>query len=449
MLGRIRTVKTAVAVASALLLAAPANLSAQVFEPETFTLDNGMEVVVVSNHRAPIVSHMVWYKVGAADEPEGKSGIAHFLEHLMFKGTKTMKPGEFSEIIALNGGRENAFTSQDFTGYYQTVSKDRLELMMKHEADRMANLVLTDDVVLPERDVILEERRSRTDNNPGAQLGEMVNATLYLHHPYGTPVIGWENEMRELDTEDALAFYERWYAPNNAILIVSGDVSAEEVRPLAEKYYGALEARPMPPRERVGEPRQWAPRRVELTTAKVGQPSISINYFAPGYRVAEGNEAYALQVLAEIMGGSTGRLYRELVIEQGIAASAGNYYSPTSYDGTDYTFWISPVPGGDLDELEAALRTEIDKLLADGVTDEEVEGAKQRLVDAAVFARDEVSTAAQVFGRALTAGQSVEDVEDWPNRIAKVTSADVMAAAKEIILPEASVTGVLNTEPSS
>ena len=308
-------------------LAVSAGARAEVFNPETFTLDNGMDVVVIPNRRAPIVQHMVWYKVGAADEPVGKSGTAHFLEHLLFKGTERMAPGRFSEIVAENGGQENAFTSSDYTGYYQTVARDRLEIMMDLEADRMTNLRLTDELVLPERDVVLEERRSRIDNEPGSKLREMMNAALYLNHPYRYPVIGWEHEIRALTTRDALDFYERWYAPNNAILIVAGDITAEEVRPLAEKYYGAIPARAVPERRRASEPEQHAPRRVRLESERVRQPSVSISYLAPSHNRGAVEHAYPLLVLDEILGGgATSRLYRSLVVEQGIAAAAGSSY---------------------------------------------------------------------------------------------------------------------------
>ncbi|HSR72282.1 MAG TPA: pitrilysin family protein, partial [Kiloniellales bacterium] len=345
------------------LLGAGARLEARVFDPESFMLDNGLQVVVVTNRRAPIVTHMIWYKVGAADEKPGESGNAHFLEHLMFKGTETLKPGEFSEIIALNGGQENAFTSQDFTAYFQSVARDRLEIVMKHEADRMANLVLTDEVVLPERDVVLEERRSRIANNPGAQLSEMVQATLYLNHPYRLPVIGWEHEIRALNTETALAFYRRWYAPNNAVLIVAGDVTAEEVRPLAERYYGEVAARPVPERRRPAEPEQAASRRVTLESPQVRQPSLSISYIAPGHNAPDGI-SHALQVLEEILGGgTTSRLYTALVVEQGLAASAGSNYGGSSLDLSDFTVYASPRPGLEMEPLETALRAEIARLL--------------------------------------------------------------------------------------
>ncbi|MEE8144082.1 MAG: pitrilysin family protein, partial [Kiloniellales bacterium] len=282
--------------------AGPTAAQAKIFEPETFTLDNGLQVVVITNRRAPIVTHMLWYKVGAADEPAGRSGIAHFLEHLMFKGTEALGPGEFSQIIARNGGRENAFTSYDYTGYYQTVASDRLEIVMKHEADRMTNLKLTDELVLPEREVVLEERRSGVDREPSSQLSEALRAALFLNHPYRLPVIGWEDEIHALTKDDAVTFYRRWYAPNNAVLIVAGDVSTDEVRRLAETYYGPIPAREIPLRQRPQEPPQLAARRVVLENPRVRQPSITIRYLAPSYNAGQSEHAYALQVLDQILG---------------------------------------------------------------------------------------------------------------------------------------------------
>src|SRR5882762_9074070 len=219
-----------------LALAITHSASAQQFGAEGFTLANGLEVVVIPNHRVPAVTQMVWYKAGGADEVAGKSGIAHFLEHLMFKGTTEVAPGMFSRIVAQNGGRDNAFTGEDYTAYHQTVALDRLPLVMKLESDRMANLVITDAVVLPEREVIIEERRSRIDNSPAALLNEQVNTAIYLHHPYRIPTIGWEHEMEQLSTADALAHYRAWYAPNNAVLVVAGDVTAAQLKPIAEQY---------------------------------------------------------------------------------------------------------------------------------------------------------------------------------------------------------------------
>ena len=425
-------------------------LQAKIFEPESFVLDNGLQVVVITNRRAPIVTHMIWYKVGAADEEPGKSGLAHFLEHLMFKGTDSLAPGEFSKIIARHGGRENAFTSQDFTGYYQTIKSDRLEIVMKHEADRMTNLTLTDELVLPERDVILEERRSRVDNEPASQLGEMARAAQFLNHPYRMPVIGWAGEIADLTTEDAIAFYRRWYAPNNAVLVLAGDVTAADVRPLAETYYGVIPARTLPARVRVREPEQLAPRRITLKNPRVRQSSLTISYLAPSYRTASGAEAYALQILDEILGGgATSRLYRSLVVEQGLAASAGSGYRPGSLDLSTFSLYVSPRLGVEIDAAEAALRAALARLLADGVSAEEVDTAKRRLRSGAVYARDNLNTGPRIFGSALTTGRSVADVEAWPERIAAVTAEEVNKALRAVFLEERSVTSVLLAEPTS
>jgi zinc protease len=445
-----RRLATALLLVVAVLLLHARDAAARVFDPETFTLSNGMQVVVVTNARAPIVTHMVWYKVGAADELAGESGNAHLLEHLMFKGTKLLGPGEFSRIIAKNGGQENAFTSYDYTAYFQTVAKDRLELVMKYEADRMQNLVLTEDLVASEREVVLEERRSRIDNDPASRLRETMTAVQFLNHPYRIPVIGWMHEIKQLNAKTALAFYRRWYAPNNAVLIVAGDVTADEVRPLAEKYYGAIPARPVPERVRAAEPPQAAARRVTLKSADVRQPGLAISYLAPSYHSAGSEHAYALQVLDEILGGGTAsRLYRSLIVDQGLAASASASYSASALDLSTFDISVSPRPGVDIEQLEAGVRAEIAKLLQDGVTEDEVATAKARLAAGAVYARDSLSTAPRVFGRALTTGSTVADVEAWPDRIATVTVEQVMAAARAVFRDESSVTGVLLPEPTS
>src|SRR5690606_16382459 len=297
----------------------------------------------------------------------GKSGIAHFLEHLMFKGTDTVKPGDFSKIVARHGGRDNAFTGQDYTGYHQTIAKDYLDRVMELEADRMANLVLTDAVVDPERDVILEERRARIDNQPGALLGEAMGSAMFRNHPYRIPIIGWEAEIRGLKTQDALDFYERHYAPNNAILVVAGDVTVDELRQLAEKHYGSIPRREVAPRERVSEPPQVAARRVILDSPQVREPSLRRNYLAPSHTAGETQHAYALEVLSEIVGGgSTGRLYRDLVIERGIAASAGAWYSADTLDMSTFGFFATPRQGRTVEEVEAALDAALTKLLEEG-----------------------------------------------------------------------------------
>ena len=421
---------------------------AAVFNPETFTLDNGMQVVVVTNRRAPVVSHHVWYKVGSADSPPGKSGLPHFLEHLMFKGTDDLESGEFSRIVARNGGNENAFTGPDYTGYFQTIARDRLETVMRMEANRMTRLKLEPGEVLTERDVVLEERSQRVDNDPGSRLGELVNATQYLNHPYRLPVIGWRHEIAGYTREDALDFYRTWYAPINAVLIVAGDIDAAELRPLAEKYYGVIPARPVPERQRLGEPPQQAPREVDLADPRVQQPSLSRSYLAPSFNAGESEHAYALEVLAEILGGtSTSRLYRALVIDQKLATSAGAYYRGTSLDLTTLRAYASPRPGVTLDELEAALDAQIARLRSEPITAAEVERATGRMIAEAVYARDSLSTAVRSFGAALATGGTVEDVEAWPERIGAVTAEQVNAAAAYVFDAGRSVTGRLKPAP--
>ncbi|MEE8394286.1 MAG: pitrilysin family protein, partial [Rhodospirillales bacterium] len=371
-----------VLVAALLLLLAVSGRTADggVFNPQTFELANGMQVVVVPNHRVPVVTHMVWYKAGSADDPPGKSGIAHLLEHLMFKGTNKLKPGEFSEILARNGGQENAFTSRDYTAYYQSVAVDRLELVMEMEADRMTNLVLGGEDVETEKRVILEERRQRTDNNPGSILAEHLSAALFLNHPYRRPIIGWQHEIEGLTLADALSFYRRWYAPNNAILTVAGDITAEELRPLAEKYYGRIPSVPAVARSRPTEPPHRAARQVVLSDERVRQPTWSRTFLAPSYTHGAAEHAYPLEVLSEILGGgATTRLYRTLVVERKLAISAGASYSPDSLGPTGFAFYASPQTGVSVDRIEREMELEIARLLKDGVSREELDRAKRGL----------------------------------------------------------------------
>ncbi|MCX7630083.1 MAG: insulinase family protein [Geminicoccaceae bacterium] len=415
-----------------------------VFHPECFRLANGMEVVVVTSRRAPAVAHYVWYRVGCADSPPGKSGLPHFLEHLMFKGTKNVPPGEFSKIVARNGGNDNAFTSWDFTAYFQTIASDRLELVMSLEADRMANLDLSDEHVYPERDVILEERKQRIDNEPQALLGEAVQAAQFLHHPYRLPIIGWLHEIASYTREDAVDFYERWYAPNNAILIVVGDVDADTLRPLAERHYGPLPPRAVPPRRRVQEPPQRAARRVELADPRVRQPQLVRSYLAPSQHADPEGHSAGLEVLTELFGGgTTSRLYRSLVVEQALAAAAGAGYQPWSLDPTSLRLYATPRPGVPVDRLEAALDAEIAKLLDGGVSEDELERTKGRMLAEAVYARDSLGGVARLFGTALTTGLGIEAVEGWPQRIASVDRAAVEAAARAVFVRAHSVTGRL------
>jgi len=417
---------------------------AGVFNPTTFTLKNGMQVVIVENHRVPVVAHMMWYRVGSADEGPGETGIAHFLEHLMFKGTKKRKPGEFSQIVARNGGQENAFTSTDYTAYFQTIAADRLEMVMEMEADRMTNLVITDKEVEPERLVVLEERRSRVDNNPGAILGEHINGALFLNHPYRNPVIGWEHDIKALDIKRILAFYKRWYAPNNAILVVAGAITAEQVRPLAKKYYGKIPAQPPVVRNRAKEPPQKAAREVVLRDKRVRQPSWRRSFLAPTLQWGDKTHVYPLEVLSNILGsGASSRLYRRLVVENKTAVSSGAYYSGDDRGPGRFVFYASPRGDVTMDALELAVEAEITDIIKNGITADEVLRAKERMVAEAVYARDSLSGGARALGAALASGLSVDDVESWPDNIAAVTAKQINEAAKALFDNNRSVTGLL------
>ena len=420
---------------------------AGLFNPESFTLANGMQVVVISDHRAPVVTQMVWYKVGAADEPLGKSGIAHFLEHLMFKGTDRFGTGEFSDIVAKNGGRENAFTSLDYTAYFQTVALDRLETVMELEGDRMVNLTLTEEQILSERDVVLEERRSRVDNDPGSQLIEQMTATQVLAYPYRVPVIGWESEIRQLSLSDATDFYRAHYAPNNAILVIAGDVTADDVRPLAEKYFGGIPAREVPPRLRTDEPPQLAARRLEMSHPRVPQPLWRRSYLAPSVMWGESQHSLPLQVLADIIGGgTTSRFYRSLVVDKKLAAQASAFYNSSNLGPSRFFLVGVPVNGGSIDDVEAEMLAVIERVAEEGVTQEELDRAKNGMLASAIYARDNVQGAARTFGAALAIGRSIEDVESWPDRVEAVTVEDVNAAARVIFDAAKSVTAILRPE---
>ena len=417
----------------------------------TFTLDNGLEVVVVPDHRAPVVTHMLWYRVGAADEPPGKSGIAHFLEHLMFKGTENRPEGEFSRVIAELGGQENAFTSADYTGYFQRVAREHLGLMMEYEADRMASLTLTDAQVEAELQVVIEERASRVENDPSSQLSEALSATLYQSHPYRLPVIGWQHEIETLNREDALAFYDRFYTPNNAILVVAGDATAEQVRELAEATYGLVERRAEPgDRFRPREPEPVAARDVTLVSPRVDQENVRRAWLAPSYATAQPGEAEALDMLAGILGGGeTGRLYRQLILDEQIATSVGAWYQGSALDDSQVTVFGLPTPGVSLESLAAGFDRVIARMAEAGPTVEEMERTRNSLIASTVFAQDSQSSLARIYGTALTTGSTVEDVHSWIDRIRAVTKEDVAAAARRYLTQERSVTGYLRSAPAA
>jgi zinc protease len=429
------------------VIATPSLAVAQQRGPEVadFTLANGLELVVIPDHRAPVVTHMIWYKVGAADETPGKSGLAHFLEHLMFKGTAKNPTGKFSQVVARIGGQENAFTSQDYTGYYQRVPSDQLKTVMEFEADRMTGLQLTDDVVLPERNVILEEQNQRIGNNPRARLGEQIDAALYLNNPYGKPVIGWRHEMEELSRDDAIGFYRRFYAPNNAVVVIAGDVDPAKARALVEETYGKVPRHNnLPPRIRAQEPPPVAARSLTLADARAEIPTLQREYLVPSFATSKRGESMALEVLAHILGsGSNSRLYRGLVVDKQVAVAANAWYDASTLDLSKFAIGSSPRPGVTLTQLEAETDAIVVEVIAKGVTAEELERAKTRLIADAVYALDNQASMARWYGTALTTGASVNDVKNWPDRIRAVTAEQVQDAARQWLDKRRSVTGYL------
>lgn len=410
-----------------------------------FMLDNGMQVVVVEDHRAPVVMHMVWYKAGSADEQPGVSGVAHFLEHLLFKATDTLESGEFSKVVSANGGRDNAFTSYDYTAYYQRVAADRLELMMQMESDRMVNIRLSEDDIATERDVIIEERNQRTENSAGALFREQRIAAQYLNHRYGVPIIGWKHEMENLGLDDALAYYETFYAPNNAILVVAGDVYPEDVKTLAETYYGVIPANPdLPERVRPQEPPQTSARRMEFRDPRVSQEYVTRSYLAPERDAGDQREAAALTMLAQVLGsGPNSVLARELQFGTKEAVYVSSFYSGVSLDDATFNLVIVPAEGVSLADGEAALDKTVQQFIKDGVDPEHLDRIKMQLRASQIYARDAADSVGNRYGRALTSGLTIQDVRDWPEILQSITGEEIVAAAEAIFDKNNSVTGWL------
>lgn len=416
-----------------------------------FTLSNGMQVVVIPDHRSPVVTHMVWYKIGAADEQRGVSGIAHFLEHLMFKSTDKIAVGEFSKIVGRLGGQDNAFTGHDATSYFQRTAKDRLPTMMEMEADRMVNLRLDEKEVLTERDVILEERRSRIDNNPSSLFDEQMNAALYLNHPYGVPVIGWYHEMAKLSRADAMDFYKRAYAPNNAILVVSGDVTNDEVKALAEATYGKIPSNPKVNSKRVRptDPPQIVARHIDYKDPRAGNSSFHRYYVAPSYVTAKPGEAEALDLLMKIAGaGSTSRIYKKLVVQDKIASQTSGDYAGYGLDGGTISLYATAADGVSLPKVEAAIDEVLADLVANGVTAGELERAKSSFLADYIFESDNQATLARRYGWGLTVGRTVAQIEAWPEAISKVTADDIKKVAALYLDLRHSVSGYLEPDKS-
>lgn len=409
---------------------------AKVFNAESFTLANGMQVVVIPNTRAPVVTHMVWYKVGGSNEVAGKSGLAHFLEHLMFKGSENVAPGEFSKRVRALGGNDNAFTTQDYTAYHQSIAVQHLETVMAMEADRMKSMLLPPEEFESERKVVLEERNQNTENDPRAHFVEQMRYALFPAHPYGTPVIGWKQDIESLTREDAMNFHKVWYAPNNAILVVAGDITADKLRPLTEKYYGSIPANPIP--TKTFPPVNEFPGQVTMTLRdpRIHQEQLFRLYRAPNAKNRP--ESLALQVLEEIMSGNAStRLYKSLVVEQKIATAASLGYQGAARDLGSITVSLIPAKGASMEKLGAAFDAEIAKLVNGGVGEKELAEAKMRMKDSADYARDSLSGPARTVGTALAVGLTLDDVEYWPYNIDTVTADQVKQAAVKYLLTDA------------
>jgi zinc protease len=432
-----------------LYLCAAVPLRAQTIEDQvsSFQLDNGMDVVVIEDTRAPAVVHMVWYRAGSADEQAGVSGVAHFLEHLLFKGTEKLEPGEFSEIVKANGGRDNAFTSFDYTGYFQRIAADRLGLMMEMEADRMKNIQLDREDILTERDVIIEERNQRVENDPAALFREQRMAAQFLNHPYGTPIIGWRHEMVNLDLDDAMAYYEQFYSPNNAVLVVAGDVKADDVLEMAQEHYAPIpKNEALPERVRAAEPPQMAERRITFTDPRVAQPYVMRTYLAPERDPGDQRTAAALTLLAEVLGGSqTSVLAQDLQFEEKRSVYAGAFYSGLSLDDTTFGIVNVPTEGVSLEEAEADMDRVVAEFLKNGVETEQLDRIKFQLRASQVYELDSSNSLARRYGAALTSGLTIEDVHEWPDILQSITPEEIIAAGQEIFDRDNAVTGFLQT----
>lgn len=410
-------------------------------------LPNGFKVVVQEDHRSPVVVSQVWYRAGSVDEFNGTTGVAHVLEHMMFKGTKKVPAGQFSRIVAAAGGKENAFTSRDYTVYFQQLEKSHLELSMKLEADRMVNLNMSDAEFAKEIQVVMEERRWRTDDKAQALVGEQLMATTFNAHPYRRPVIGWMNDLESMTANDARGWYKRWYAPNNATLVVVGDVKPQEVFRLAKKYFGPLKARKLPERKPQEEPVQKGERRVTVK-APAKLPYVALAYHAPKLTKVDDWEPYALEILAGVMDGNpASRLNRELVRQERIAVNVSAGYDAVNRGPALFEFDGMPSEGHTAESLEKAIRAQIEKIKKDGVTEDELQRVKAQVIAADVYQRDSMFYQAMQIGMLESTGLSWRDIDQFPKRLQAVTAEQVKEVANRYLNDDHLTVATLDPQP--
>ena len=411
------------------------SLRAAVYNPQVHKLENGLEVIVLENHRAPLVMHMMCFKVGTNDSPWGKSGLAHYLEHLMFKGRQTSAAGNIMREVMRLGGDLNAQTTTTYTFYHETVPQAYLEKIMKLDAERMSRLEIEDRWAKPEIDVILEERHMRVDNTVAGKFMEALNASDIRHHPSRLPVIGWAHEIRNYTTKDAQDFYQKWYAPNNAFLVIAGDVTFEKAKKLAEKYYGSIPARPLPSRLKIEEPEAYEARQtLEMTSDILENPLYVERYYAPGFNQATKEEFYAFVVLENLLSRAvTGRLTESLVEKQQLAVQVSASYSGLAAGPGTLQLMMVPSPKTSLSKLEKALADELDRLVKVGVTDSEVENTKDYLLSDLVYTQDNIIQAAQNLASLYASGMPIDEIEMWPDRIKSVTTEHVNKAVRGVL----------------
>jgi zinc protease len=428
-------------------LLAPWLLTAANANPYETTLKNGLRVIVKEDRRAPTAVQMVWYRIGSVDEVDGASGVAHVLEHMMFKGTPSFGPGEFNKRVAAAGGRDNAFTSRDYTAYFQQVPKEKLEEMVQLEADRMRHLNVDAKEFEQEIKVVMEERRMRTDDNPQAKLFEQMNAVAFQAHPYRRPIIGWMNDLETMTAADAKAWYDTWYVPNNATLIITGDVDHKNVFILAEKYYGPLDGRPLPTRKAQTEPVQEGTRRVSVK-APAELPVLIMGYKAPILRDVEKDiDPYALDMLSAVLDGhDAARFNKHLVREQKVALSVGIDYDATARGPGMIYLSGSPAEGKTVPELEAALRSEIERVQKDGVSEQELKRAKAQLLASEVYKLDSMFGQAMEIGQTEAVGLSYKQLDRMLEKLQKVSAAEVQAVAKKYFTDDTLTIGVLEPQ---